>query len=461
MTKIKQLLLSRKTVLTLILLILAAVVTGYIFPQKFTATGEQLQNWQDAYPFWSLWGNRLGLDHVYTTPWFAVLLLTFLITLLLSTIEQVKFSYRKTFSRGIPPDASGVNVSASREDIIVTIRDAGYRLAFHDGPNLRFIRHRWGHWGNALLHAGIAVVISASLLIVITEKRGLIHLVEGDTFPAGGQWLLEETGILGGRFILPDAVRLERSDIEFWETDEIKSQTTVFSFVGADGKEARHKIGINLNVNDRGLRIYQGRSFGEAFYVSLSDSNGKEFNSVFNLDHPFKRDKASYGNFVLEGIPYTLKTKYYADAEKRTIDGKDPLLVMRLVRIDQSLGGVTGGGKEGRLKMDIVKKEKVLAEVSLRAGEKKPFGPYTAKLVHVAKWTGLIFTKSTGMPGIFAGFFIIIIGGTLTYFMPPREINAVKEGEGFNLAWKAAKFGNLYEDEFKRILEMLDQKGSR
>jgi hypothetical protein len=461
MKQIKQFLLARKTVLTLILLILAAVVAGYIFPQKFTATEEQFQKWHEAYPFWSQWSGRLGLDHVFTTPWFAALLLIFLVTLTLSTVDQSRFSYRRTFGRGTAPDSEGTRIAASREDIISIIRDAGYGLAYHDESSLKFIRHRWGYWGNALLHAGMAVVIFSSLLIVLTEKRGLIHIVEGDTFLPGGPWLLEETGILGGRFILPDAVRLEKSNIEFWETDEVKYQTTVFSFMGSDGKETRHTVGINLNVNNRGLRIYQGRSFGEAFYVSLTDSAGKEFNRVFNLDHPVKRDKASYGNFMLEGIPYMLKTKYYADAEKRTIDSKDPLLVMRLVQIDQSLGGVTGSGEGGRFKMDIVEKEKVLGEVSLKTGEKKPFGPYAAELVHVAKWTSLIFTRSIGMAGVFAGFFIIIIGGTLTYFMPPREIHAVREGDGFNLTFKSMKFRNLYEDEFKKIIGTFNERKNR
>lgn len=458
----KQFLLSRKTVLTLILLILKAVVAGYIFPQRFSTTQEQFQKWHETYPFWSLWGSRLGLDHVYTTPWFAVLLLIFLITLILSTIEQIKFSYKKISGQGITPDSEGVKISASREDVISVIKKAGYRLSYYDESNLRFIRNRWGYWGNALLHAGMAVMISASLLIVSTEKRGLIHLAEGDAFFQGGQWLLEDTGILGGGFILPEAVRLEQSNIEFWETDEVKYQTTVFSFIGADGKETRHTVGINLNVNDKGLRIYQGRSFGEAFYVSLTDTEGKEFNKIFQIEHPLKRDKASYGNFMMEDIPYLLKAKYYADAEKKSIESKDPLLVMRLVQTDRSIGGISQSNDEGgRLKMDIVEKEKIIGEVSLKIGERKPFGPYTAELVHVAKWTGLIFTRSIGMSGVFAGFFIIITGGALTYFMPPREIHAKKEGDKFNLMWKYAKFKSLYEDEFKKITGIFEERRSR
>jgi len=182
MKNIKQFLLSRKIVLTLIVLIFATVVLGYIFPQKFTSSGEQLEKWREAYPYMVPWVNRLGLDHVYTTPWFAALLACFLLTLIFSTVEQAKLSYRRTFGPGFVPDSEGVTVSLDREGIIKAVGKAGYFLSYKDDSAVRFIRHPYGYWGNVLLHSGIAVAILASLMIVATEKRGLVHLVEGETF---------------------------------------------------------------------------------------------------------------------------------------------------------------------------------------------------------------------------------------------------------------------------------------
>ncbi len=136
MHKIKQFLLSRKVVLTLILLILAAIVAGYIFPQKFTSTKEQFEKWHEAHPYLTPWVGRLGLDHVYTTPWFAVLLLIFLFTLILSTVEQVRLSYKKTFDHGTAPDVQGVEVSADRKKIVdSTPRPRPMAIVVSQGPS--------------------------------------------------------------------------------------------------------------------------------------------------------------------------------------------------------------------------------------------------------------------------------------------------------------------------------------
>jgi len=56
------------------------------------------------------------------------------------------------------------------------------------------------------------------------------------------------------------------------------------------------------------------------------------------------------------------------------------------------------------------------------------------------------------MPGIFLGFFIIILGGGLTYFMPPREVYLRKEEDGFSISWKATRFENFYKEEYERII---------
>ncbi len=432
MNGFKQTLLSRGMVLAQILLILGGILVGYMLPQRFTATQEELDQWQQAYPFWSPWVERLGLDHVYTTPWFAAFLLLFLFTLILSTFEQAKHSYRTTFGPGTPSDEKGLRISVPRERLRGAMKRAGYFQTYQDESTCRFIKNRWGHWGNVLLHCGIVVVIGASLALVITETRGLLHLLVGETHFPGDPWIVEETGMLSESFILPEAVRLDEVTPEYWETDDVKQLSTVFSFIDGEGKSKQYTLGINRTVDDKGLRIYQGRRYGDAFYIELTDGQGEKKHTILQIEHPRTRDLASYGNFFVDGVPYQIKAKYFADAEKDSIRTSNPLLVMRL--------------------MD---KEKVLGEVSLKMGEEGKLGPYIAELVHVSPWSGIIFVRSTGMSGIFLGFIVIAVGVSLTYFMPPREFVVRKSEDDFLITWGASRFEKLYEDEYNQILSAI------
>lgn len=137
---------------------------------------------------------------------------------------------------------------------------------------------------------------------------------------------------------------------------------------------------------------------------------------------------AGYANLKSYEIPYLIKAKYFADADKKSMLSQHPLLVMRLVD-----------------------KGRVIGEVSLKNGESGQLGPYTATVTGISKWAGMIFVDITGMPGIFLGFFIIIIGGGLTYFMPPREFYLRKEGDGFSITWKATRFESFYEEEYEKV----------
>jgi len=103
------------------------------------------------------------------------------------------------------------------------------------------------------------------------------------------------------------------------------------------------------------------------------------------------------------------------------------------------------------LVMQLVDKGSVIGKVSLKDGESGQLGPYTATVAGISRWAGIIFVDITGMLGIFLGFFIIIIGGGLTYFMPPGEFYLKKEGEGFSITWKATKFDRFFEEEYEKI----------
>lgn len=432
---IKRLLLSRKTVLVLIALLVAAMAVGYLFPQRFSSTPEIAEKWRKAHPLLAPLHEGFGLDHVHTAWWFAAILSIFTISLLLSTMEQVRTSGRMASAPLPPAKVEGEKVSVSAEELAGIMGQAGYRRMKGAGGVIRFARHPWGYWGNSLFHAGMALVIVSSLVIVMTEKRGLLHLFEGETYTPGVPWLSEESGILAGPFVLPAPVRLDRVGAEFWETDDLKQLTMEISFWGPDGPPERGLLAINRTLDWGSLRVCQDQTFGSAFFVEFTTPDGVKHGEILQIHNPSGREKAGYGNFRFSWAPYLLKAKYYADYARRTIVSEEPLLVLRLMDGDRVVG-----------------------ERSLRKGESGVLGPYAVKLVKSSRWGGLIFADITGMSGIFLGFSIIILGGALNYFTPPREFRAVKTETGFLVAWKGTRFEEFYMEEREGVMAALKAK---
>ncbi|MHC4604099.1 MAG: cytochrome c biogenesis protein ResB [Planctomycetota bacterium] len=443
MKKIKRFLLSRKTILVQILLILAVVLTGYIFPQKISTSTAQMEKWRDANPSLEPWVDRLGLDHVYTTPWFAVMLGFFLVTLIFSTYDQIRLSFKKTFGSVDAQGKDGIAINASEGEITSAIRKMGYFPVSKNNTLKRFVKYPWGYWGNVLLHLGLVVMLASSLFIFLTEKRGLLHLVEDEVQIPGSPWAVEETGLLAGKFILPEAVRLEKVNFGFWESDKLKHLSTGISFIDPQGRFTRHSLGINKIVKFKGLRVYQSTSFGQAFFVVLKDKQGMEHKIILQIEHPARRDRQNSGSFRDEWIPYQIQAEYFADAEKKSLISSNPLLTILLVDDKDS--------NKKSSKNSNKDKTKVIDIVSLKIGESRKLGPYTAQLVHVSRWSGMIFVKSIGMSGIFSGFFIIILGVSITFFMPPREFLVRKDEKGVYITWRATKFEKFYDEEYKKI----------
>ncbi len=432
MSFVKRILLSWKTTLTLVLLILTIIIIGYIFPQRVSSTVRELETWRQAHPVLSPLVQRTGLDHVYSTVWFALLLFVTMLSLALSSFEQIKAANKKTFGlRGgdftLQRKGDVLESTATLDELSKALKSEGYLRIAHNEQVHRFVKYPWGYWGNALLHAGMLVAIGASLTIVLTQQSGVIKLYEGEVFPHGGSWGLQDNGVLADNLELPGALRLENVTPEFWETDDVKQVTTEFSLIDSADHAEKFKLSINQILNYKGIRIYQ-QSFGHAFFVEFTDRASRVIPVVLLMESQSQRDKPSYGSFRFKEIPFEIKAKYFADAEKKSMDGKNPLFVMRLLDHDHVVG-----------------------EAELKVGERGVIGDYTVRLLRVSRWVGLIFTVTPGMSGLYLAFFIIILGAALSYFTPPREFVVTSVDDVLLVKWRGTRFAELYRDEYERI----------
>lgn len=425
-------LLSRTATLSLIVVILAAMLTATAVPQGFLTPGAQVDAWREAHGHILPLVDVLDLHHVFTTPWFAGLILLASLSLLLSTCRQIKTAWHRTFGLSTYEDRRCLHVSAPLAPLLRALKARGYLRMAHDG-RLRYVKHPWGYWGNVLLHVGMVVTIATSLYIALTQQRGMLFLTEGETFFPGAPWQSEAHGMLAGPLDLPEGVRLDRLAPQFNADTTVGAVTSEVTFLSGSGVATKRRVAINSILHHRGLRVYQNSLYGDVFAVDLTDAAGHMHRENLRMPHPQSIDRAGYNDFQLSWSPVGLSAKYFADADRKSMDSPNRQLVLRL----------TDRGRE-------------IARLSLLPGESGNLGDLRVSLAGTKKWSSLIFVNVAGMPAIFFGFFIMVLGGLIHYCAPPREFLIDRTGSGYDISWKAARFGEFYQDEYRSIVATIN-----
>lgn len=436
---LKRLLLSRGMVLAIVVSLTAMMVLASLVPQSFMTPAARLEEWRVEHPALAGVVAALGLHRVYTHPVFAALLVVALTGLGYSSVDQFRAALRKLRPRGAPAGGAVVELPVAIETVAGVLRSRGYLRVRGDGAERLLVRHPWGYWGNFLFHGGMATVVAASTLIGVTQQRGALHLVEGETFRPGGPWFAEENGVAAPRLVLPFSVRLDHLQYGFWPTYGLRSATSTLSLLRPGVGTTTVKVGINDLQQVQGLRIYQGAELGHAFRLEVRAGDRSQ-TLVLLIQHPPTPDAPGTNEFrdVLPGGE-VLRARYWVDADRRSFEDFNPLLVLRVDAHGGSLG-----------------------EARLRPGTTGDAGPYRFRLEKMSLWTRLFFVRVTGIAGVFAGFLVIALGGILHYFTPPREAVLLETGAGATrMVWRAARFASFYTDEVEDICAAVTPGGTR
>jgi cytochrome c biogenesis protein len=288
-----------------------------------------------------------------------------------------------------------------------------------------------------LLHVGMALVITASLYVALTGRQGVLILVEGEERNDRQSWNASEHGILTSPLKLPGNVRLDKVKVRFDGKNQPSEVSSDISIIDGSGRVESLTASINGISRYHGLRIYHAAQYGDAFTVTFTDRGGVAHAEKIAIQQPVSLTKAGYSDeFGVIWSPYLLSAKYFADADKKSMLSTNPELTLRFME----------GNKE-------------IARTTLTEGGPGTLGDYRVRLTGVEKWAKLIIVDISGMPVIFAGFAIIMLGGLLHYMTPPRELIGIRQPDGlYRVYWSATSFGDFFIDERDEVANAL-QKG--
>ncbi len=454
MQMIKRFLLSPKTIITLISAVAVSGILGSSIPQLTEKPPRFFDAWKAESPKIYYLMDLLQLNQVYTSVWFLVLVAFITLCLIFSIYYQqfkVLIKYRGPVKRDITESSfkdyitfelahslkSGFEGLSDRVQRI--LKDRGYRpyLVSEESRYFIFGKNRIGRWGGIVFHVGLLVTIVAALYSLAFQKRGFIQLIQTDTFQGKDKdWVVKRLGIFARDFDLGFKVYLNNFTPSYWENDQIKELGSSLTIINDKGEAKELLLSLRNPIKFKGTKIYQSTHYGYSLGFILEKEEGYPVTTNFLLDAPSKKGKPFAGKMDFPTTDFILDMKFHPNL------------------IEPSFYATLPG-------VDLTVKEKGQEKFRGRVlfTQRAWLGEDTLTFAQIHYWTGLTFVKNYGMPLVYAGFTLSILGALLIFMLSYKEIHlkVIEDGDHVRLyvGGQAKRYKAIFSEEFREIAERL------
>lgn len=441
---------SVRTGVTLLVLTVIASAIGTMFPQEyFIPVGEDPATfYKDKYGTLGALYNQLGLDNLYTSWWYLILLALVAFSIIAASID-----------RGIPLHKSLTNQTVKKHptffkrqrltlnteqnvdqnQLVQTLQQKKYKVKT-DGNAILAEKGRISRYGPYINHTGLIILLAGAMLRFIPALYvdEFVGVAEGETKSIPGT---DNTYyIKNNKFIFEQYDKESISNVNGKSADSqmnkiaknYESQVTIYenkadkSIVGAEPKLEEIKsdsIKVNHPVKFSNFALYQN-SFDQSQLKSMTfkvinNKNQQAIGKTFevNLDAPDKEYKIS------KDITVNLKN-YVPDfkgiAENGTLMTNSPI-----PNNPAFVFGVNASGKDPEYSL-----LKIRASQNITKNNQ-----YALKFVSATNKTTTYLTvkKDLTLPILFVGFSIFLIGLAVGSYVNHRRI-WINTTDGFKLA---------------------------
>jgi len=402
--KIKNVLISPRTIIFLIILTLIACVIGFFVPQVAYKSPSFFETWQEKNIYTYRFVTRLQLQKVFTSYWFLALVILQIISLISSIYKMALANVKK---RAQSIDHSNLTMKNESTQINNFLRKRRYRITVEFPDKLIFIKNSVDRWGSTIFHFGLLLIIISALLVACLQKRGFAKIIEGEAFDGKEQnFEVVEKGVLAGDHDISFITYLSKLDHKYWEAGKLRHLKSHLTILGNSGK-TKEKISINNPLLIDGINIYQSYDYGYTLSFTLKKSNGEEVITQFNLDRASNVSSYTKG---ISGFPlssYMLGMKFIPDLDKKSFYLNKPIVYLN---VDDGLNRIFKGlvvpGSAVKIQDDIL------------------------YFSDVRFWSGLIFTSIPGISLAYSGFAIVILGISVMFLLPYKEIHVNFSSDG-------------------------------
>ncbi|MBE9190426.1 cytochrome c biogenesis protein [Gloeocapsopsis crepidinum LEGE 06123] len=369
----------------------------------------------------------LGLDHVYRTWWFLALLILFGSSLTACTFRRqlpaLKW-FARTWKFYKQPQqfrkfALSAEVDRTPLDNLVPFLEKRYQV-FREGDALYASRGLVGRVGPIVVHASMILILVGAIWGALTGFMAQEMVASGESFKVqnivdAGPWATPQ---------IPQdwSVRVNRFWIDYTPTGGIDQFYSDLSVIDNQGQEVKHKkIFVNEPLRHRGVTFYQTDWGIAAIRIRLNKS------PILQL--PMARlNTNGQGRLWATWIPTKPDLSAGVSLVARDLQG--------MLLLYDTTGQLIN---------------------TVRPGMAVEVNGVKLKIEEVVGSTGLQIKADPGIPFVYSGFGLLMLGVIMSYVSHSQVWALQKDGKLY-IGGKTNRAHVAFEREFLTLLEQLGQK---
>ncbi len=492
---------SMRTALILLFLLALAAIPGSVVPQE-SVDSLTASRWQEQHPQLTPIYQKLGLFHVYSSPWFAAIYLLLVVSLVGCILPRTRVYWRGLKAEPPPAPRNLSRLQESRRwetdaepDVVLTgaraaLRKHRYRLAppttdTGSAPTVSAERGFLREAGNLLFHISVLVVLAGFALGSLLGFRGGVIVVTKEGFTNS---LSQYDEFLPGEAFSPSKLApfsfiVKHFDVTFIKTGrsagaahEFHADLSVRNSPASKPYAARVSVNHPLTID--GTKVFLV-GHGYAPHITVRDGKG---NVAYSGPTVFLPESEDFRSFGVVKVPDALPTQIGLEGEfyptygftdatgpfSAFPDAKNPAISMLAYEGDL---GLDTGNPQSVYALDKAKMKPiptaagkpVRVDLPMGASKTLPDGLGTVTFDGLSRFVRLQVSKRPGAGVALAGTSLALLGLLGSLFIRPRRVwvRARREGNRtiVELAGLDRSSGGDLSGELHQLQVLLSQEG--
>ena len=396
---------------------------------------------------------------IYGSSWFSLILSLVGVNLAVCSINRFGVAWK----RSIKPDVevgveriTGMAVSENArssgspesvaEKIIGALRSRSYRQVMQTAGDTIFIyaaKGRAGVWGPYLTHLSILVIFTGAIFGNMLGSEGYATIMEGERVAAYDQKGSKQETPLGFEVALRSfTIRHDRKH----NPTGYRSDLQVYD----GGKPTTHKVvDVNHPLSYKGLSFYQSSYGLVGLVMKVTAPDGR----FARITYSISTEEGPRGTtYVISDQPF----------RQFTLGGKNLTLFMHNLVPDyaQPNGGVLPLNPA----VDVMLSDRFPKDGWTRLGwmtasQSAKYKGFTVTLERVISYTGLQVSRNPGLPVIYVGFALMVLGVFMSFYVTRKiiRVNIARSDDGVSVTMGASSRAEpaVFDKDFKRLHDAL------